>query len=98
MIIIHVQVKIKPEKRGEFLDIARKDVEHGQTVQGCIRYEWLGDTNGGDNFTLYEEWATQADFDAYKQSDYFKQLNDVFAPLVAAKPESHYYTAEPIPA
>lgn len=98
MIIIHVQVKIKPEKRSKFLEIARQEAEQARTLQGCIRYEWMGDVNGDDTFTVYEEWETQADFDAYKQSDYFKQLNNVFAALVAAAPDSHYYTAKPMPA
>jgi len=98
MIIIHVQVKIKPEKRDEFLDIAHQEAAHARTLKGCIRYEWMGDVKDGNTFTVYEEWATQADFDAYRNSDDFKQLNDIFAPLMAAAPDSHYYNAEPIPA
>jgi quinol monooxygenase YgiN len=98
MIIIHVQVKIKPEKRDEFLDIAHQEAAHARTLKGCIRYEWMGDVKDGNTFTVYEEWATQADFDAYRNSDDFKQLNDIFAPLMAAAPDSHYYNAEPISA
>ena len=97
MIVIHVQVQIKPEKRVTFFDVAQQDVARAKTFPGCVRYEWMADIASASTFTLYEEWETQSDFDGYKQSDELKKLNEVFAPLMSAAPSSQYYAAELLP-
>jgi quinol monooxygenase YgiN len=98
VIVIHVQVKIKPEKRSEFLHLIEQDVNDTHLQPGCVEYQWLANTNDPNSFTLYEEWESQADFDAFKNSGYFQQLNSAFAALIAEAPKSHYYAAEAIPA
>lgn len=96
MIVIHVQVKIEAEKQSDFLELIHQDMEAAQGNPGCATYQWLAHPNDDLIFTLYEEWATQANFDQFRTSEYFKQLNGQFAPLLAEAPKSHYYTAEPL--
>lgn len=93
MIVIHVQVKVKPEAESHFLDQARQEVTHARAVEGCVNYAWLEDVSIPQQYVLYEEWESQAQFDAYKGSDFFKHLQTVFMPLMAEPPQSHYYTA-----
>ena len=96
MIVIHVQVKIKPEKQSDFLELIHQDMEAAQGKPGCATYQWLAHPSDHQTFTLYEEWATEADFDRFRNSAYFQQLNSQFAPIIAEAPRSHYYEATPL--
>lgn len=93
MIVINVRVQVKSEKLSEFIAVAKQDVQVARVVAGCVKYGWSQDISNPDQFVLYEEWASQQQFDAYKQSEHFKQLNQTFAPLMSGAPESSYYQA-----
>jgi (4S)-4-hydroxy-5-phosphonooxypentane-2,3-dione isomerase len=92
MIVIHVQCKVQPEKRAEFVEQAVAQL-NDTSVPGCIRYSWTEALNEPNTFTLYEEWTSPEAFDAYTSSDGFKEAADKMFPLMAEPPISSYYTA-----
>ena len=96
MIVIHVQVKVKPDQRSEFVTQATRESDIARNYPGCARYNWSVDLRDQQVFALYEEWDTQASFDAYKVSDDFKQMGSNLMPLLAEEPQSSYYTAAPL--
>ncbi len=93
MIVIHVQTKVKADKRTEFIQQIQHDTEVSRKFAGCVQWGWSEDVSQKNTFALYEEWDTAEAFDAYKQSDHFKQINGALMPLLAEEPQSAYYTA-----
>jgi quinol monooxygenase YgiN len=93
MIVIHVQVQVKAEKIIDFVDAAKRDTLTGQAFAGCRAYQWAENLSSPHTFILYEEWETREAFEAFKQSDYFKNTGAVLMPLLDGAPGSHYYNA-----
>jgi quinol monooxygenase YgiN len=97
MIVIHVGVKVRPEKRAAFLDLATGEEKVARGYPGCVQYHWSEVLSEQNAFSLYEEWETADAFNAYKATDHFKQLGEDFAPLMAAAPTTNYYQTEAYP-
>ncbi len=97
MIVVHVETQIQPDKRQEFVTHIQKDIQLSSAFAGCVEFGWSEDVTRPNNFTLYEEWETQADFSAYQNSEHFKQLGGFLFPMMADKPKVVYYTASKLP-
>lgn len=93
MIVIHVKVKVKEDRRADFIQHANQEVKVARGYNGCLQYYWAEALDEPNIFSIYEEWESPEAFDRYKDSDHFKHLNEVFAPLMAAPPLSNYYSA-----
>src|SRR5258706_10874880 len=93
MIVIHVQVSVEAARRNEFLDLAREEVEASHSNPGCVKYACLEDVREQNAFTFYEEWESQQAFDAYVNSEKFQKMSAAYKALMAAPPQSSYYTA-----
>jgi quinol monooxygenase YgiN len=93
MIVIHVQAKVKADKRQEFLNEVHKDLETSRAFAGCVQFGWAEDVARPNAFTLYEEWDSAEAFKTYRESDHFKQVGSIILPMFAEEPASTYYTA-----
>ena len=74
MIIMTVLVRVKPDKRGEFLQAIRslhgkKDDEKG--FNKSTLYQEMDDPAG---FRLIQEWKIQSDLEAYLSEEKFRVL------------------------
>ena len=94
MIVIRVEVKVKPEETAGFVNHMTQEMsEVKEQFGGCERfnlYEAVADEN---TFLLYEEWESQTSFDAYKNSDYFKRNGEKLFAMMAEQPDSAYFEA-----
>jgi len=93
MIVIHVQAKVNPEKRDQFLEQAQRDVQLSRQFQGCVRFNWSEDLMERNTFALYEEWESPEAFTNFKNSEHFKQSGGALMPLLTEKPQGGYYQA-----
>lgn len=93
MIVIRVAIHFNPAERKQMLDYMQKHIEASRSRLGCLNFGLYEDALHENNFLLYEEWETQAAFDAYKESEEFKQSGEVLFPLMIGTPDSAYYTA-----
>lgn len=93
MIVVRVLVQVKPENKTSFVDLMKNDVTTTQDFDGCVHFEVYQDIKSDDTFVLYEEWENQTKFDAYRNSDYFKELGGQIFPLLEGSPNSAYYDA-----
>ena len=91
MIIIRVKLDIKAEEIKTLLAYMKTEVQKVNAIDGCEIYAFHQNTNGSNKFLLYEEWRDMDSFDAYKNSDVFKQTMATLSPLMASKPDSAYY-------
>lgn len=94
MIVVNVQVTIKPERRVDFVTLAAQEAADMQGHPGCLVFRWSQDLRDGDTFVLYEEWEAQAPFEHYLNSDQFKIVAEQVGQLIATTPISAYYRAE----
>jgi quinol monooxygenase YgiN len=91
MIYVIATVKLKPGKRGKYIEILLENVPYVKTEQGCLRYEPTIDTEtdipihekaGNDVVTIIEAWesveALKAHFTAPHMLSYREKAKDLF--------------------
>ncbi len=64
-------VKVKPEKREEFLQVLRSLNENQEGLKRSVLYQEIDDHTG---FSLTHEWETQEDCNRYLVADKFRVL------------------------
>ena len=94
MIVIRVVVKVKPEEQVNFVNHMKQEMVEVKQFSGCEKFRLYTDVTNENTFLLYEEWQSQTNFDAYKNSDYFKQNGEKLFPMMAEPPDSAYFEAE----
>lgn len=95
MLVIRVLVKVKPEEKTGFINHMKHEMaEVKEMFAGCEKFNLYGDIARENTFMLYEEWQSQVNFDAYKNSDYFKKNGEKLFAMMAEPPDSAYFKAE----
>ena len=94
MIVLRVKVQVKPENKTKFVDVMKESIDISSKMKGCVQFGLYEDVVDENAFMLYEEWATRADADAYRNSEHFAESGKVLFPLMAGDPDSAYYQAE----
>ena len=59
--------------------------------QGCVRYELLQNSAGGSDFTVIEEWGTDAALDAHLETAHFREAATKLQGLLVAEPDIRRY-------
>ncbi|HJZ04526.1 MAG TPA: putative quinol monooxygenase [Patescibacteria group bacterium] len=86
MIITTLRIKVRPEKRDEFLKTVRGILEPTRVEPGCIRYQFYQDIENENAFILVEEWETKEDLDRNIHRENYKRLM-VLMDLLSEPPE-----------
>lgn len=91
MIVLHVTVQVKPERRGEFLDAVRHDAEHSEKDEpGCLRFDVIQDRDDPCRFYYYEVYQDEAALAAHRESPHFKHYAEATKDWLAAPPERRF--------
>ncbi len=93
MVVVRVCLNVKAENIANLREVLASDVTETSAFEGCLRYDVYQDIRDEKGFILYEEWENQQQFDAYKESDYFKEIGGKIFPLLDGDPDSAYYEA-----
>ncbi len=96
MIVVRVQLQVKPENRETFIDSFARHAERSRQFAGCQAFNLLEDVEQGNAYSLYEEWASAEAFDAFRNSDELKASGSTLFPFIDGKPTSSYYEAVPL--
>lgn len=73
MVILLVEVHIKPESREEFLELIRYDGTHSeQDEPGCLRFDVLQDTEDENKYYYYEVYKDEEARLAHRETPHFK--------------------------
>lgn len=86
MNIIHAHLKIKPEKREEFLEVVKPLVEGSQAEEGNIRYELYELTTDINTFVVLEEWKDMDAIKFHNETSHYKDWGKVSPTYLAAPP------------
>ena len=77
-------IKIKPEKRAEFLEIIKHDAEHSVADEpGCVRFEVLEDASVANPFYFFKVYQDQAALEYQSTTPHFKIWADKSPELLA---------------
>jgi len=72
----------------KFLKNFNENKEKIRNFDGCKFLELYRDKNETNIFFTYSYWNAEADLEAYRQSDLFKNVWNKTKPLFSAKPEA----------
>lgn len=81
-----------PEKAEEVKSILSGLVEPTRQEAGCIHYELLQSRTNPTEFTLLEEWETQAALDAHSAANFVKTAEaKMDSLLITSPPDVRFY-------
>jgi quinol monooxygenase YgiN len=72
MVKMTAAVKIRPEKRKEFLDAMRSLQDDKLKEKGVTASKWHEDHQDPTRFYLIDEWETGEDLNRYRRTDSFR--------------------------
>jgi quinol monooxygenase YgiN len=73
MIVLRVDMLVKPGAESQCLEIIRKLQEHSRQEPGCVYYAGQQSKENSRHFFMYEVYKDEAAFQAHRSTPYFKQ-------------------------
>ncbi|MBO6933395.1 MAG: antibiotic biosynthesis monooxygenase [Deltaproteobacteria bacterium] len=95
MMVIRVVVDVKVDSVDAFIAHLNVEAPKVRELAGCLRYQLFRDPSEPTRFLLYEEWSTEAAFEAYRSSELLSRSFAVLGPMMAGPPDSQYFAASP---
>ena len=90
MIIMVVEVHIKPEARDRFLAVIRDDAMHSEADEpGCLRFDVLQDEEDPDRFYYYEVYRDEAARAAHRETPHYRRYADQIGQLTDQETVRH---------
>jgi (4S)-4-hydroxy-5-phosphonooxypentane-2,3-dione isomerase len=81
MVVMIIEVRVKPGMRDKFLEVIRDDAEHSEHDEpGCLRFDVLQDMEDENKFYYYEVYKDEAARLAHRETPHY-------ARYAAANPE-----------
>jgi autoinducer 2-degrading protein len=75
-----VKVKVKPDKREQFLAAIEDDsICSVRDEPGCVRFDVLQDQNDTDTYYFYEVYKDEAGFKAHTETPHLKRWREAAA-------------------
>jgi quinol monooxygenase YgiN len=85
------RVKARPGKVNELLPVLNSLVEPTRKEPGCISYELLQNNEDPTDFTLIEEWQSDAALQSHFATKHFKEALTKMPNLIAVEPDIRRY-------
>ena len=92
MFIVRVSAKVKPESIENFKVLIQKDKDFAKSLKGCHWFQIYQDSQDQTTFFIYEEWESETDFTAYRESRTVAEAFPKLFELMEDKPRSAYYS------
>ncbi|ARU63662.1 antibiotic biosynthesis monooxygenase [Tumebacillus avium] len=83
MIIIHAYIKVKPERREEYLELSKGIVAGSQAEAGNLAYQLFEEAGNPNSFVIVEKWKDQAAVDFHNQTAHFQSFISAVPELLA---------------
>ena len=74
MVIVSIQMKVLPQKRGELLQALRGIADSARRDKGCISHNLYQDMEDENRIRILETWEAQKDLDSHWCTDGFSAL------------------------
>ena len=80
MLVLMVNLHVKPERRDEFLAAVREDAESTTALEeGNLQFNVVQDSEEPDRFFLFEVYRDQAALEAHRQMPHFLKYREATA-------------------
>jgi quinol monooxygenase YgiN len=83
MYVICVQLRVKPEKTDEFLELTLANATEARKEPGCLRFDVLRGEKEQDRFLFYEVYRSPDDHKAHQQTAHYLRWRDGAGDLLA---------------
>lgn len=93
MLIVHVQVRVKPESVAEFRQATVKNARSSVQEPGIARFDVVQQQDDATRFVLIEVYRTPEAAAAHKETAHYAKWRDAVAPMMAEPRQSVKYTA-----
>jgi quinol monooxygenase YgiN len=85
VLVLVVEVQVKPEMRERFLEVIKEDAQHSEEREpGCHRFDVLEDLEKPNTFLYYEVYKDEAALAAHRETPHFKAYAEHVPELMAA--------------
>lgn len=88
MLIIHVQVRVKPEHVRAFIQATIKNAQASRREPGIARFDLLQQGDDPARFVLVEAYRTPEAPAAHKETGHYKEWRDAVADMMAEPRQS----------
>jgi quinol monooxygenase YgiN len=99
MFVLVVSLKVKPERREDFLRAAREDSRGSRDDEAeCLRFDVIEDNAQPNHFYFYEVYRSEASLEAHRQAPHYQvwaqavQSGVLEEPAVVTRCTSHFPT------
>ena len=84
MLVLMVNIKVKPERRADFIAAVREDGEGTTTKEaGNLQFAAVQHAEDPDRFFLFEVYRDEAALEAHRQMPHFLKYREATAGLLA---------------
>jgi autoinducer 2-degrading protein len=88
MLVVHVHVRVVPDRVDDFLAATRANAEASVTEPGVLRFDVLTDQADPTHVVLVEVYSDEAGAKAHKDTPHYATWRDAVADLMAVPRES----------
>ncbi len=92
MIVVHVQVHVKPESVAAFRQATIDNASNSVQEPGIARFDVIQQADDPTRFLLVEVYRTQAATVAHKETAHYARWRDAVAPMMAEPRTSVKYS------
>jgi quinol monooxygenase YgiN len=83
MYILHVHLKVKPDRIGEFIQVSLENAAQSLAEPGCVRFDVIQDADDAGHFEFIEIYHDQAGHAAHRESAHYRAWTERAADLLA---------------
>jgi len=92
MLVLAVKLKVKPEKREEFLEKARIVIDASNQEEACIHYHAYEDFTEPNTFLFYEEWRGEDGWNKHMMTEHVQLFNQQLPDLLVDDADGRVHT------
>lgn len=74
MITIIVNLKVKEDKKADFIKIMKELVENSREEEGCVSYDLYESNADSNSSVLVEHWMSQEAIDSHNKTNHFTSM------------------------
>jgi quinol monooxygenase YgiN len=83
MHIVHVHIKVKPEKQEDFLAATIENARNSIQEEGIVQFDFIQQKEQPDHFILVEVYRTAEDQLAHRETTHYKKWKETVADMMA---------------
>lgn len=83
MIFLQANIKVKHDKREEFIESVQKVISATLKEEGNASYRLFEEVNAPNNFVMLEQWKDQAAIDFHNCSPHFQEFFELAKEILA---------------